>query len=633
MRASSNFSTGMNTKQFFILSILAQLLCVVSISAQTWQSSRVYYVNNRLVYTKDSLNNRIPDFSYAGYKRSEADLPNVPVVRTLSPIPGDNTAFIQAALDSVGALTMDPSGIRGAVLLLPGVYQVYETLKIPYSGVVLRGSGQGADSLTNTIIWGRGDTPHQRTVIVAGYGGNTWWKDSISGTTVNITTPLLSVGERKFAVASAKKYAIGDNIIIYHPCTAAWLQAINYGGTDTSAGWAVGEQPIVFNRRIVDILGDTITIDAPVYEHLDKSLSQCFIYKYARKNMVSNIGIENLRVDIEYSGATDENHAWDAIDLNQLEDSWVKDCTMLHFGMSGIQTMTASRITVQNCSALDPISILETGKRYNFNTYVASQLILFKDCQATNGRHHYVSNGHSYVSGIVFLNCKSSKINASSEGHRRWSQGLLFDNYTDSAPVTTGYVLGIYDRGSYGTSHGWASVHSVIWNSNTGSREIIVQQPPTAQNYAIGCTAKKVTGVNPPAPFTAPTGFVEGTGKTGLYPQSLFLAQLADRQLATGSTGTELRKADESFTVFPAFPNPFNPETKIRFHLPASGNCQVTVYDITGRLVTEIFNGLLQPGAHEMNWSPSEQKVSSGIYFIRVQFAVQSIMKKVVYLK
>jgi len=58
---------------------------------------------------------------------------------------------------------------------------------------------------------------------------------------------------------------------------------------------------------------------------------------------------------------------------------------------------------------------------------------------------------------------------------------------------------------------------------------LIVQKPPTAQNYAIGCKGLHVTGVKPPAPFDESQGFIEGTNTAGLYPQSLYLAQLEDR--------------------------------------------------------------------------------------------------------
>ena len=111
-----------------------------------WQSSRVFYSGGRLTYAVDAAGNRIPDYSYAGYKYSEAALPNVPEVLRLSPAAGDNTARIQQALDQVGARTPDANGIRGALVLSPGTYEIRGTVRVNRSGVVLRGAGDGGAS-------------------------------------------------------------------------------------------------------------------------------------------------------------------------------------------------------------------------------------------------------------------------------------------------------------------------------------------------------------------------------------------------------------------------------------------------------------------------------------------------------
>jgi hypothetical protein len=209
---------------------------------------------------------------------------------------------------------------------------------------------------------------------------------------------------------------------------------------------------------------------------------------------------------------------------------------MLHFGLSGVCTNTATRVTIENCQALDPHSVIEGGKRYNFQLLYASQQVLVKDCHTTNGRHHYVSNGESSVSGCVFYNCTSSGAYTSSEGHRWWSMGLLFDNHLELDGPRYWYdprLLGLYNRGNWGTSHGWASAHSVCWNCDVAGGDIALQKPPTAQNYAIGCFANRVTGTYFPTCFFYRNekyeGYIEGKDTPGLEPASLFSAQLLDR--------------------------------------------------------------------------------------------------------
>jgi hypothetical protein len=144
------------------------------------------------------------------------------------------------------------------------------------------------------------------------------------------------------------------------------------------------------------------------------------------------------------------------------------------------------------------------------------------------------------VSGIVIYNSVSEKSYNASEGHRLWSQGFLFDNFIDKNTNVSlsNPVLGLYNRGDYGSGHGWAAVHSVAWNCNVGNSRIIIQKPPTAQNYAIGCTGI-VTG---DGPFSHPEGYIEGTNVAGLIPSSLYKAQLAERL-------SDIAKVDRSVVV------------------------------------------------------------------------------------
>ena len=108
--------------------------------------------DGRLVYVADSLGNKIPDFSNAGYKGGGVALPYVAVKETVWPVLGDNSANIQAAIDRVSALPPDAAGFRGAVLLKMGIYNLETPIYIKASGVVLRGEGM---SDIGTILVGK----------------------------------------------------------------------------------------------------------------------------------------------------------------------------------------------------------------------------------------------------------------------------------------------------------------------------------------------------------------------------------------------------------------------------------------------------------------------------------------------
>lgn len=491
--------------------------------AHAWESAKVRYDNNgRLFYPADANGNRIPDYSHAGYKGGGVPLPAVPVVLTLSPVPGDNTASIQAAIDQVGTLPVQANGYRGTVLLTAGVYGVAGTVRVNQSGVVLSGVGDGADPATNTILRRTGTST--ATVIVAGSGTDNDFRAEVAGTRRAITTARVSVGSRSFTVDDANPFRVGDPIILLHPSTAAWIAAMDNGGVTDANTWQPGAIDIRYHRYITAISGNTIAIDAPVFNHLERSLSQSFIYKYDPSSVRTNIGIEKLLVDIVTDGPDSENHALDAITFVGAEDCWLRDATMQHFVHAGVQFTNSTRCTVERARAIEPHSLITGERRYNFSTYHA-QLILFRDSFASYSRHAFITNGTSTDSGSVVLNSTSDHNYTFAEAHRRWSTGLLFDGLNTSNR-SSGDVYGFYNRGNYGTGHGWAAGHSVIWNTNADGGKILVQKPPTAQNYAIGSFGN-VTGAGP---FAGPTGYQEGSNVPGLQPQSLYLEQIAQRQ-------------------------------------------------------------------------------------------------------
>jgi hypothetical protein len=67
----------------------------------------------------------------------------------------------------------------------------------------------------------------------------------------------------------------------------------------------------------------------------------------------------------------------------------------------------------------------------------------------------------------------------------------------------------------------------------------------------------------------------------------------------------------------PAYPNPFNPSTRIAFTLPASGPVKMTVLNIRGQRVRVLADGLYPAGRHLLTWDGRDEggrPVASGIY-------------------
>lgn len=479
-----------------------------------------------LRYRADARNNYIPDFSQAGYKNGDQPLPDVPVVLTIGPVPGDNTAHIQAALDQVGAMPPAADGFRGALLLEPGLYPVSGTIVMQQNGVVLRGSGQGADTEQNTILLATGNSPEERNVIQVGGIPGTNWNTAVPGTRSVVTSTFVPAGSRSLEVAAPELYSEGDVVIVYQPSTFEWLSDINFGDTGSDAPWAPGEIDLYYKRTItgVDFQESKISLDVPVFDKLERAFAEAEVYTLEESGLRREIGIEQLRVNIESDAPLSANHARNAIRFIGVEDCWVSSVTALHFSYAAVDMTYADRVTVQGCEGLEPHSPIDGGWRYNFAVNAFSNNILFEGCHTTQGRHAYVTNGTSSASNIVVHNCTSAEDYAAIEGHRRWSQGLLYDNLSITQPNTNN-LLGLYNRGSYGTGHGWSAVNSVAWNVDMPSgNRLLLQRPPKRQNYAIGCQAI-VSGNHQ---FVHPKGYEEGTGEDLAIP-SLYAAQLEQR--------------------------------------------------------------------------------------------------------
>ncbi len=71
------------------------------------------------------------------------------------------------------------------------------------------------------------------------------------------------------------------------------------------------------------------------------------------------------------------------------------------------------------------------------------------------------------------------------------------------------------------------------------------------------------------------------------------------------------------FKLYPAYPNPFNPETKIKYDLSINDDVFVSIYDITGKTIKQINTGKQNKGTYEI--TITNELLSSGVYFLKIQ--------------
>jgi len=442
--------------------------------------------------------NVIPDFSMAGYKGGGVAIPNVTEVKkTLSPVTGDNLDQIQNAINEVEALTPNSNGIRGVILLTSGNYNVSNTINISKSGVILRGMGQGSNG---TVL--KATKTAQHTLInIKGIA------TSETRTLKKITTPYVATGKRGFKIESNAGIAAGDKIMVYRTPNQLWIDDLQMG----QYGWTASSYAIGFERKVTDVIGDSISIDGPVVDPMQTKYGGGSVYRINPTQRVSNCGIENMRLTTVYTGDDDENHAWVGIELEQAENCWVKQVTGQYFGYACVSISAGSYFnTVEECAMLDPKSQTTGGRKYSFNLEGAASFNLFQRCFTKGGRHDFVT-GSRVPGPNVFLDCLAIETTSDTGPHHRWATGLLFDN------ISAGQIR-VQDRGASGSGHGWSGAQTLFFNCKSSRADFMVNSAMGSMNWGIGCIGLSQLG----------TGYWESWGKN-VSPRSLYLSQLKDR--------------------------------------------------------------------------------------------------------
>jgi uncharacterized delta-60 repeat protein len=88
----------------------------------------------------------------------------------------------------------------------------------------------------------------------------------------------------------------------------------------------------------------------------------------------------------------------------------------------------------------------------------------------------------------------------------------------------------------------------------------------------------------------------------------------------------------DKFRLYQNYPNPFNPDTKITFDIPNPGFVKITIFNITGQIISIPVTSFLNSGTYEIQLG-SNVFPSSGVYFFRLDAGVFSEIKKMVLVK
>lgn len=493
------------------------LLALLPLSAEahfkTSPGMPVHITDDRqLEYGAYPNGDRVPDYSWCGYRQSEVPIPYVPArVSVSAPEDGsDATALIQQAIDYVSLLPMGADGFRGAVELGAGGFHLSGQLLVRTSGVVLRGqptTSPGSVSATEVVAEGTRKDELIRVLCRddSRQVGDTLWS----------THDYVAVGASFIPLRQPHHLSVGDAVRVVRPCTAAWLAAL---GTDqighqqeyNFSRWTPGQYEQRMERTIVEVRSDGVVVDVPLPISLDPSYGGGYVLAVHEPGRLHNVGIEQIAFTSAYDAANhkDEQHRWQAVTMDFVQDGWVRRISARHFAGSAVMLLEgASRVTVEDCLFLEPVSEEANHRRYAFHT--CGQQTLFQRCFSHRGYHSF-SVGRGVPGPNAFVQCHDEQPLSFSGSTGGMSSGILFDRCTLSGGWLNFDYRDIADRGS-----AWTAANSMCWATRASQTHIVT--PPTAHNWGYGLWTQ---------PFG--NGYYQ-CSHTFVNPESLFYAQLAAR--------------------------------------------------------------------------------------------------------
>jgi hypothetical protein len=98
----------------------------------------------------------------------------------------------------------------------------------------------------------------------------------------------------------------------------------------------------------------------------------------------------------------------------------------------------------------------------------------------------------------------------------------------------------------------------------------------------------------------------------------------------------DLAALPKTYALYPAHPNPFNPETTLPFYLPTRGQIRLRIYDLLGQPIRTLVDDAFPAGFHQQVWQGLDdqgQTVGSGLYLVEMQAQNWRQIRKVMLLK
>ena len=153
-----------------------------------------------------------------------------------------------------------------------------------------------------------------------------------------------------------------------------------------------------------------------------------------------------------------------------------------------------------------------------------------------------------------------------------------------------------------------------------------------AEGNTVYCDASVFDGIGIGTPGTIANLVFKSTGPKPAISLSTVKARNTNNEsFVVKVGGTSNNELPTSFGLNQNYPNPFNPTTMINYQIPKSSKITINIYDVSGKLVATLVNGVQDAGKYSVEWKAGNNAL--GVYFYRINAGNFTDVKKMILAK
>ncbi len=229
-----------------------------------------------------------------------------------------------------------------------------------------------------------------------------------------------------------------------------------------------------------------------------------------------------------------------------------------------------------------------------------------------------------------------------------WEAEIPPTSYTllglNFSPNNTGWAVGT--NGVVISTLNPVPVELTSFTASTDNNEVVLSWQTATETNNSGFEVRRSDNEEPGTDNWEKIGFVEGRGtstqknnysfidknlEAGNYSYRLVQIDFNGTRTESKVVNVEIHSIPAEYALMQNYPNPFNPTTTIEYSIPESGLVKLKVFNSLGQEVAVLKNGIEEAGIHSASFNAS--KLSSGIYYYRIEANSFSSVKKMILLK